>query len=90
MMLVSTGELGEWEHFVALACSSCAGSSQATPCTDAVAVPPGLYASLSISSHCLRLFFPVAEEVCKPFSFEQCQLNIEADFLYIDAVFLSL
>lgn len=26
----------------------------------------------------------------KPFSFEQCQLNIEADFLYIDAVILFL
>lgn len=26
---------------------------------------------------------------CKPSSFEQCQLHVEADFLYIDAVFLS-
>lgn len=90
MMLVSTEELGEWEHFMVLALRSCAGSSWSTACTDAVAVPPGLYSSLSISSHCLRLFFPVAEEVCKPFSFKQCQLNIETGFLYIDAVFLSL
>lgn len=25
---------------------------------------------------------------CKPSSFEQCQLHVEADFLYLDAVFL--
>ena len=81
---------GEREHSVPLACRSCAGSSRAATCTDAIAVPPGSYSSLSISSYCLRLFLPVAEEVCKPFCFEQCQLNIEADFLYIDAVFLYL
>lgn len=69
---------------------SCTGSSRAATCTDAIAVPPGSYSSLSISSHCLRLFFPITEEVCKPFGFEQCQLNIEADFLHIDAVFLHI
>lgn len=69
---------------------SCAGSSWATTGTDTIAAPPGSYSLLGISSHCLSLFFPVAEEVCKPFSFEQYRLNIEADFLYIDAGFLFL
>lgn len=87
-MPVSTGE---WEHSVPLAHRSCAGgASWATACTDIMAVPPGSYSLLGISSHCLRFFFPIVEEICKPFGFEQCQLTIEADFLYIDAVFHSL
>lgn len=52
------------------------------------AAAPGSYSLLCISSHCLRP--PCCRGGLKPFSFEQCQLNIEADFLYIDAVFLFL
>lgn len=33
--------------------------------------------------------YSLRRSFCKPSSFEQCQLHVEADFLYIDAVFLS-
>lgn len=60
------------------------------PSTEATAVPPSSCSPFCITSHCLSLFCPVAEVVHKPFSFEQHQLNTEADFLHIDVVSPSL